>query len=276
MNCQQVEGVILDYVRGLLSGAKALEIEKHLDGCASCQHDLEEYKQMITLVSAVDVSEVKPSEAFLQGLVKMAVDNAPTPVKAKSPEWLSQLGEWFGSLVDQFRVPAMVAASIAVILVGVTVFKVISPGDKMIAFRTVDRLNWPTDTRGQLGYGLQKTDNKASQAEYTWFFVQTAVSDLSKLPGSTDRHEMTKFLNTVTNQLKKTPPSDQTQTQLGAVQQAVSALSEKDTKKRTVSLCMEKGLLDRLKSSTEKELVIRLGLQVSDQEIKVDIGAARQ
>jgi hypothetical protein len=94
--CQEVEPVLWNYVAGRTTEAEYEAVEAHLNVCAACRRQAEEYRVTVALTSAFRDADVPETEATWGDLRAMLeAKAAPTPVRASRPRWT--LPVWSGA-----------------------------------------------------------------------------------------------------------------------------------------------------------------------------------
>ena len=84
MSCTRMENKIMAYVDGRLKESERLEMEKHLDACAKCQLQVNEFRAVSSLLD--ELPQIEPSAAFD---VRVRARVAAEPVKQGWWAWFS-------------------------------------------------------------------------------------------------------------------------------------------------------------------------------------------
>jgi anti-sigma factor RsiW len=119
MNCQQIEGLLPDYLQGALTSAQAAEVEQHCEHCARCAQDIVMWKQLATLPQEKPSAESRERfEAMLHSYVATSPTTAPADSGARIPQHSAAKPAW--NFLEWLRSPfGVVAWSAALILFGV-------------------------------------------------------------------------------------------------------------------------------------------------------------
>jgi anti-sigma factor RsiW len=145
MNCEQIKPMLMPFQDGELSAADQAAVERELDGCASCQEELAELKQVSAFASeAFTASIATAQQVDLSGLydgvmaqiaaedaVEVATEatasaiegvRAQRQVVEDEPGLLDRITTWFGELfrLERPMALAMVAAAAVAAIIGVS------------------------------------------------------------------------------------------------------------------------------------------------------------
>ena len=127
MKCEEIEGLVVDYLDGKLDEKKAAEIEKHLETCERCLDEMKETQHALKLMSENRIEN--PDESLRINFYHMLHDEIrKNEVKHASSEESIKI-MWYDRAI--FKVAAGVALLIIGTFTGMLLFSVFSkPGQQ--------------------------------------------------------------------------------------------------------------------------------------------------
>lgn len=122
MKCEEIEGLIIDYLDGKLDQKKAGEIEKHLETCERCLDEMKEIQKVLELISKDEM--VAPDESIRINFYHMLHNEIRKNENIrKQPDYNRQI-RWYDRA--SYRIAAGIALLITGTCLGLILYSVLS------------------------------------------------------------------------------------------------------------------------------------------------------
>lgn len=172
LRCQEIDNILLDYVRGMVESQIALAVETHARHCETCRNSISELQEMTDLLMTVRDEPLTTPRHHVRTILTIAHELAPSPPTGKKS--ISTFAWIAGIFKRQFYIPALSMAMCAMIVISVFYFNH-ETVELTVAFRATEDIGFPRQIRGGVA------DSEKTADPIVWFFSDAPASILKKI-----------------------------------------------------------------------------------------------
>ncbi|MBN1227883.1 MAG: zf-HC2 domain-containing protein [Deltaproteobacteria bacterium] len=270
MTCKDIEGVLLDYIRGMLSKEEADRVGEHIKDCPRCASELKELMPMGNLCHVASLLKAEPPESHMQNIMAMAGKYMPKPQTSSD----SSLSEKVAGMARRiFSLPAMpVFASIALafFIIGALVIWRYARHPLRIDFQIGELRYWTEE--GMSGTGVAGREGHEEERYAIQGFCIVPTSTLVSIINDQSREDIIIILETISDNIRQIGEKDDVANryQKSVIKNITTLIMKKKIDR--IDLRMQKSLQDILRTTSEKELAVRFALIKEGKKVTVEFG----